>query len=110
VVYSVGLRLKDDPHWSQDFPAIVFFGTLPKRTPQNQRVFYIRMSGEVALKIGFVNRDLFRSNNFIVGSFGKSMRLNLILWPTGTGLNRKLSFDPVCSEVPVRLALVAKVC
>src|SRR5208337_4683389 len=28
----------------------------------------------------------------------------------GAGLNRRLTCDPVCSEVPVRLALVPNVC
>ena len=45
-----------------------------------------------------------------VGSSGRSLRLNLIPWSTGAGCRLSVTFSPVCSEVPLRLAVFATVC
>ncbi len=46
----------------------------------------------------------------MVGSSCKSRRLNLIPESTGAGCNLSVTFSPVCSEVPLTLALRARVC
>ncbi len=46
----------------------------------------------------------------IVGSSCRSLRLNLIPKLAGAGCNLSVTFSPVCSEVPLRLAALARVC
>src|SRR5437773_6608902 len=46
----------------------------------------------------------------IVGSSGKSLRLNLIPWSAGAGCSFSETFSPVCSDVPLKPADFDSVC
>ncbi len=46
----------------------------------------------------------------MVGSSSRSLRLNLMPESTGAGCNLRVTFSPVCNDVPLTLALRARVC